>query len=104
MDTPTLKLDLVLDNERVLLVVDLLRELCGDGVVGSGGLCHEALVAFNDDLGRVLDLPFADVAEGFAANRSLLCGLGGRPPLGPLLGELLEEGGLDRSRLEGRGT
>ena len=68
-------------------------------MVCSSSLCHETLVAFNENVEGILDLPFSDVAEGLTANRSLLGSLGGRPPLGPLLSELFEEGGLDRRRL-----
>ena len=64
-------------------------------MVGGLGLGNEALVVLEERLDGVLDLPLADIAESLAADRSLLGGLGGRPPLGPALGELLEEGSLD---------
>jgi hypothetical protein len=35
LECHTLKLDLVLDNQRLAGVVNRLVELCGDGVVGS---------------------------------------------------------------------
>ena len=71
-------------------------------MVGSLGLGYETLVALDEGLNRVLHLPLADVAEGLAADGRLLGGLGRRPPLRPVVSELLEEGGLDRGGLTDR--
>lgn len=70
--TALLVLDFVLNNERLGLEVDGLGEGGRDGVVGSLALRYETLVAVDDRNGGVLDLPFADIAEGFAADRGLL--------------------------------
>ena len=64
------------------------------------GLSYETLVAFDNDSGRFLNLPFTDVAEGLAPNRSLLSGFRRSPPLRPVICELLKEWGLDLSRLQ----
>ena len=69
-------------------------------MVGSLGLGYEALVALNEGLEGVLYFPLADIAERLATDRSLLCCLGGSPPFGPALGELLEERCLDLGRLQ----
>lgn len=94
-----LVLDLILNNKRLFGEVDGLSEGRRDGVVGSLGLGNEALVTLNGGLDGVLDLPLADVAERLGANGGLLGRLGGRPPLGPVVSELLKEGGLDGSSL-----
>lgn len=95
-----LVLDLVLNDERLFAEVDGVLERCRDGVVGSLGLGNQALVTLNQRLEGILDLPLTDIAEGLAADRSLLCGFGGCPPLGPVLGELLEERSLDGGGLQ----
>lgn len=41
-------------------------------VMGSLCLSYETLITFDDDDGRFLNLPFADVAEGLATDRGLL--------------------------------
>ena len=94
-----LVLDFVLDDKGLLSEIDGLSEGRRDGVVGSLALGDEALGTLNGGLNGVLDLPLADVAEGLGADGSLLGRLGGRPTLGPVVSELLEEGGLDRSSL-----
>lgn len=60
--SPTLKLDLVLNDEGLVLVVDLLRELGGDGVVSGLVFEHETLVALNalENTG-LLNGPGADI-------------------------------------------
>ena len=68
-------------------------------MVCSSSLCHETLVAFNDGDFGVFVLPLADVAERFAANGGLLSGLGRCPAVSPVVGELFEEGSLDRGGL-----
>lgn len=90
-----LVLHFVLNDEWLVTKLDGMLERRGDGMMRSFGLCHQTLVALNEGFKRFLDFPFADVAEGFSANRSLLGRLGGRPPFRPVLGELLEERCLD---------
>jgi hypothetical protein len=41
-------------------------------MMGCFTLCHKTSVAFNDGDGRLLDLPFANVAEGLTADGGLL--------------------------------
>jgi hypothetical protein len=58
----TLRLDLVLNNQGLALVVNLLGELGGDGVVGSGVLYDQTLVTIDTlEDGGLLDSPFANV-------------------------------------------
>ena len=64
-------------------------------MVGSLCLSNESLVALDDGDFGILDLPLADVAESFTADWGLLGGLGRCPPVGPVVSELLEEGGLN---------
>ncbi len=94
-----LVLDLILDDKGLLGEVDGLSEGRGDGVVGSLGLGDEALVTLDGGLNGVLDLPLADVAKRLSADGSLLGRLRRRPTLGPVVSELLEEGGFDGSSL-----
>lgn len=94
-----LVLDLILNNQGLFAEVNCLAERCRDSMMGSLGLGYEALVSFNDGSFRVLNLPFADVAECFTADGGLLGGLGGSPPVSPVLSELLEERSLDLSGL-----
>lgn len=102
----TLELDLVLDNEGLALVVNLLGELGRDGMVSSGVLDNETLIALHslvDD--GLLDGPLADVGPFL----TLLVGAGrvllrvrGLPSLVPVVGELLKEVGLDGGGLRDR--
>lgn len=94
-----LVLDLVLNDEGLLREVNSLGKRSRDGVVGSFGLGHETFVVLDDGVLRVLDLPLADVAEGFTANGGLLGGLGRSPPVSPVVCELFEERSLDSSGL-----
>lgn len=94
-----LVLDLVLNNQRLLLEVDRFLEGCRDSVMGGLALGYETLVALNEGAGRVLDRPFADIAERLAAYGGLLRCLRRRPSARPVVGELLEERSLDRGGL-----
>ncbi len=58
-------------------------------------LGDEALVAGNEGFEGFLYLPLADIAPSLATNGGLLGSLRGRPSLGPVISELLEEGGFD---------
>lgn len=89
----------VLDDEGLVREGNGLGKGSGDGVVSSLALRHETLVALDDRDRGVLNFPFADVAEGLAADGSLLGGLRGSPPFCPVVCELLNEGSLDLSGL-----
>ena len=67
-------------DKGLVAEVDSLLEGSRDGVVSSLCLGNETLVALNKDGFGILDLPLADVTEGFAADGSLLSGFGRCPP------------------------
>jgi len=67
--------DFILHNKGLVRERDALRKRGRNGMVGCLCFRDDALVTLNDGNGRVLDLPFADVAEGLTANRCLLRGL-----------------------------
>lgn len=96
----TLKLDLILNDEGLALGVDLLGEFRRDGVVGSSVLDNKTLVTLHAlvDSG-LLDGPLADVGPFFLRALGILLGVGRLPPLLPVVGELLEEWGLELGRL-----
>lgn len=102
----TLELGLVLDDKSLALVVNLLGELGGDGVVGSLVLDDQALVSLHSLVdGGLLDGPLADVRPLLlllaCALEVLLC-VGRLPPRLPVIGELLKEGSLEGCGLENR--
>lgn len=66
--------DFILNDQWLFAEVNSFGEVGRDGVVSSFVLSHETLVTLDDSSGWVLDLPFTDIAEGLAANRSLLGG------------------------------
>lgn len=66
--------DFILNDQWLFAKVNSFGEVGRDGVVSSFVLSHETLVTLDDSSGWVLDLPFTDIAEGLAANRSLLGG------------------------------
>lgn len=62
----TLWLNFILNNEGLALVVNLLGELGRDGVMCSGVLQHQALVAFDAlEDSRLFNRPFSDVGPVF---------------------------------------
>lgn len=91
--------DFILHHQWFVAEVNGMLKRRRNGVMGSLSLSYETLVTFDDDSGRLLNLPFADVAEGFTANWSLLSGLRRSPPLRPVIRELLKERSLDLSGL-----
>jgi hypothetical protein len=70
--TTLLVLDLILHHKGLVAEGDGLGEGCRDSMVSSLALCHKTAVAVNNRDRRLLDLPFADVAEGFTADGGLL--------------------------------
>ena len=94
-DQRVLGLDLILDDKSLALVVDLLGELGGDGVVGGRVLDDQTLIALNTlEDGGLLDSPLANVGPVLLGLRVVLLGVGPLPSRLPALGELLQEGGL----------
>ena len=87
--------DLILNDERLARNVDGLVEGCRYGVVRRDTLCDETKIALNDRGGSFFDRPFANVRENFTANRSLLGGLRGSPPVFPTFCELLNKRCID---------
>ncbi len=95
----TLKLDLILNDEGLALVVDLLGELGRDGVVGGGVLDNKTLVTLHSLVdGGLLNSPLADVRP-LLIILGVLLGVGRLPPLLPVIGELFQEGSLELGRL-----
>jgi hypothetical protein len=97
-----LKLDLVLNNKSLALVLNWLGELGRDGVVSSRVLDNEALVAI-DALEHMwlLNSPLADVCPLLIHIGSLhvLLRVGWLPSLLPVVCELLDEVALNLGRL-----
>lgn len=95
---PTLKLDLVLNNQGLVLVVNWLRKLGRNSVVSSRILDNKTSVAFHtlEDM-WLLDSPLANVCPLLillGTLHVLLC-MGWLPSLLPIIRELLEEVCLD---------
>jgi len=92
----TLKLDLVLNDKSVLLVVNGLGELGGDGVVSSFVLDDQALIALHAlEHRRLLDGPGADVCPLLVVGLDVLLCVRGLPSVLPVVCELLEERRLE---------
>ena len=100
----TLKLHLILDNKSLILVVNRLGELGRDSVVSGGVLDNKTLIALDTfDLERLLDRPLADVSpflRVFVGAGHVLLRMGRLPPGLPVIGELLEEIGLNGGGLQ----
>lgn len=99
----TLKLNLVLDNKGLTLVVKLLGELGRDGMMSSRVLDNETLVTFHAlELNGLLNGPLANIGPLLFLFRAsgVLLGMGWLPTLLPAIGELLEEVRLDGAGLE----
>jgi len=97
-----LKLDFVLDNECLSLVIDFLGELGRDGMMSCSVLDHKTLVAFHAliDMG-LLYSPFPNICPLLILVGTLcvLLGVGWLPSCLPVVCELLEEVGLELGRL-----
>ena len=102
MHSLTLEFDFILDNESLSLIVDLLRELGGNGMMGSCVLNNKTLIAFHAfvDTG-LLDGPFSNVCPLliFVGALGVLLSVGRLPSCIPIVGELLNEVALDLARL-----
>ena len=97
----TLRFNLILNNQSLALVVDLLGKDGRDGMMGSGILDDETLVAFNaGEDGRLLDSPGTNVGPILVGLGISLFGVRRGPSRLPVIGELLEEGSFDGRRLE----
>jgi hypothetical protein len=93
-----LKLNLILSDEGLALVVNLLGEFGRDGMVSSCVLDDQALVTLHalEDTG-LLYRPFSNICPLLFLGRALriLLGMGWFPPFLPVVCELLDEIGLD---------
>ena len=92
----TLKLHLILNDKGVILVVDSLVKLGGNGVVSSLVLHDETLVTL-DTLqdGGLLNGPVTDIRPFLIVGLDVLLGVRGLPPGLPVVCELLKERGLE---------
>lgn len=96
----TLRLDLILNNQGLALVINLLREFRRDSMVGGRVLYNETLVSVDtlEDSG-FLNGPFTDVGPVLFRLGVILLRMGWRPPRFPIIGELLEERSFEGGRL-----
>jgi hypothetical protein len=96
----TLRLDLILNHQRLALVINLLGKLGGDGVVSGGILHNETLVALDSlENGGLFDGPVPDIGPVILRRRVLLFGVGRDPSGIPAFGELFEERSFQVCRL-----
>lgn len=96
----TLRLHLILNHQSLALVVNLLGELGGNGVVSCDILHHETLVAFHSlENGRFFNGPFTDKSPLILGLGVLLLSLGRDPSRFPALGELFQERRFQGCRL-----
>ena len=86
----TLRLDLILNHQRLALVINFLGELGGDGVVSGRILHNETLVALDSlENGGLFDGPITDISPVILRLRVLFFGVGRDPSGIPAFGELL---------------
>lgn len=96
-----LRLDLILDYQGLALVVNLLGELGRDGVVRSRVLHDETLVTLHSlEDGGLLNSPLANEGPVLIGLGVVLLRVRELPPGLPVVGELLQEGSLESSRLD----
>ncbi len=98
----TLKLNFVLDNKCLSLVLNLLGELGRDGVMSCGILDDKTFVTLHALIDmRLLYSPLSDVCPFLILVRTscVLLGMGWLPSSLPIFCELLEEVGLELGRL-----
>lgn len=99
----TLKLDFILYNKGVVLVVNGLGKFGGNGVMSSLVLDNKALVtlhAFED--GGLLHRPGANVCPLLVISLDILLCVRGLPSVFPVVCELFEEGSFELGRLGAR--
>lgn len=97
----TLELDFVLNNKRVVLVVNRLGEFGGDGVVSSLVLDDQALVTLHAlEHGRLLNGPGSNVCPFLVIGLDILLCVRRLPSVLPVVCELLEEWRLELGGLE----
>lgn len=100
-----MKLDFVLYDESLALVVNLLGELGGDSVMGSCVLNNETLITLHTLENRwLLYSPFSNVSPLliFVGAFGILLSMRWLPPGLPVVCELLNKVTLDGGRLSGR--
>ena len=90
----TLQLNLVLNDQGLASVVNLVRQLGRDGMMGSLVLDNKTLLALHslEDMG-LLNRPFSNVSPLLIGTGGILLGVGRLPSCLPVVGELLDEGG-----------
>ena len=100
----TLQLNLVLNDQGLASVVNLVRQLGRDGMVGSLVLDNKTLLTLHSlqDVG-LLNCPLANVGPLLIGAGGILLGMGRFPSLLPVVGKLLDEagGGLQGGGLRG---
>lgn len=96
----TLRFHLILNHQRLALVVNLLGELGGNGMVSRNVLHNKTLVALHSlENGGFFDGPFTDIGPLILRLGVILFGLGRSPSRFPALGELFKERRLEGCRL-----
>jgi hypothetical protein len=99
----TLKLDFILDNKGLALILNLLWEFGRDSMMSSCVLDNQALVAFHafEDM-RFFDSPLSNICPFLVLVRALgiLLGVRWLPSCLPVVCELLDEVGLQLCGLQ----
>lgn len=91
-----LRLDFILDHQGLALVVNLLGELGRDGMVSGRVLHNQTLVTLHSlENGGLLNSPLADKGPVLIRLGVDLLRVRGLPPGLPVVGELLQERGLE---------
>ena len=95
-----MKLDLILNNKGVFLVVDLLGKFGGDGMMSCWILYYQTLILLNglEDMG-LLNSPLANVCPFFGSLGIFFLGMRWLPACFPVIRELFKEFGFDFGRL-----
>jgi hypothetical protein len=91
-EKPALKLDFVLNNKGVILVVNGFGKLGGDGMMSSLVFDNQSLVALHTlENRRLLNRPCTNVCPLLVVGLDVLLRVGGAPSGFPVVGKLLEE-------------
>jgi len=92
----TLKLDLILYDKGLALVINLFGELGGDGVMGGCVLDNQTLITIHAlEDGRLFDSPFTNIGPFLFPALGVLLGVGRLPSCLPVICELFDEVTLD---------